>query len=369
MNTVRRRVAVLLVALLGAGGSLLTTGPAIAASAPGTVISSTSAALPSELTSLGTAKRIEYVSTNVTGGTIRATGLVITPTKGKNNKTVAWGHGSTGLADQCAPSISQAVFWPEARAAVAGLLKRGWTVAAPDYPGLGTPQPHPYFIGKSEARAVIDSVKAARNLDSSLSTQYVVDGHSQGGAAALFVGELAPSYDGPLELRGVVGIAPVNHVEILAPAIPDFPNRGYLVMALAGLSTVDSSVDPAAFLAAPADSELSVLKTGCLNEILAAYEPLEGDDFLVDSTLPQTVVDKLAYWDNPGQVPPSARILLVQGTADEAVPAFVTEMLVSELRAYPGAQVDFKEYAGADHEGAVFQSVEFVDQWIAARFS
>jgi pimeloyl-ACP methyl ester carboxylesterase len=369
MNTVRRRVAVLVVALLGAGGSAITAGPAAAASAPGTVLSSAPATLPSELAGLATAKRIQYVSTDVNGATIPATGLVLTPKTGKNNKTVAWGHGSTGLADQCAPSISQAVFWPEARAAIAGLLQRGWTVAAPDYPGLGTPQPHPYFVGKSEARAVIDSVKAARDLDRSLSTQYVVDGHSQGGQAALFVGELAPSYDGPLELRGVVAIAPVNHVEILAPAIPDFPNRGYLVMALAGLSTVEPTVNPAALLAAPARLRLPVLLTGCLNEILAAYEPLEGDNFLAGGTLPQTVVDKMVRWENPAQSPPSAPILLVQGTADEAVPAFVTEMLATDKNdAYPSRLIELKEYEGEDHEGAVFASVDYVSDWIATRF-
>jgi pimeloyl-ACP methyl ester carboxylesterase len=306
MNTVRRRVAVLLVALLGAGASLITTGPAAAAPAPGTVISSVPAALPGELSGLATAKRIQYVSTDVNGATIPATGLVLTPKKGKNNKTVAWGHGSTGLADQCAPSISQAVFWPEARAAIAGLLRRGWTVAAPDYPGLGTPQPHPYFVGKSEARGVIDSVKAARNLDSSLSTQYVVDGHSQGGQAALFVGELAPSYDGPLELRGVVGIAPVSHVDILAPAIPEFPD---------------------------------------------------------------SIVAKMVRWENPAQSPPSAPILLVQGTADEAVPAVVTEMFLTDRNdAYPTALIQLKEYEGEDHEGAVYASVDYVADWIAARF-
>jgi pimeloyl-ACP methyl ester carboxylesterase len=371
MNTVRRRAAVVLVALLGAGGSLATTAPAVAAPAPGTVLSATTAVLPTELVDLATGKRIQYVSTDVNGATITATGLILTPKKGKNNKTVAWGHGTTGLADQCAPSISQAVFWPEGRAAIAGLLKQGWTVAATDYPGLGTPQPHPYLIGASEARAVIDSVKAARNLDGGLSTQYVVDGYSQGGQAALFTGELAPTYDGALVLRGVVAIAPVSNVDALAPVIPDTPNRGYLVMGLAGLATVDPSVNPVALLAPPARLRLPVLLTGCLNEILAAYEPLnDRNDFLAGGTLPQTVVDKLARWDNPAQSPPSARILLVQGTADEAVPDFVTrDLLVPELTAYPGAQVEYQEYVGADHEGAVIQSVDFVNRWIAARFN
>jgi pimeloyl-ACP methyl ester carboxylesterase len=371
MNTVRRRAAVLLVALLGAGGSLVSTGPAAAALAPGTVLSATPAALPAPLNGFGMGKRIEYVSTDVRGRTITATGLIISPKKNKNDKTVAWGHGSTGLADKCAPSNHQDVFWPEARAAVAGLLSMGWTVAAADYAGLGTPEPHPYFIGASEARAIIDSVKAARNLDGSLSTRYVVDGHSQGGQGALFAGELAPAYDGSLVLRGVVGIAPVSNVDLIAPFIPDAPNKGYLVMGLAGLETVETTLKPPplASLALPAQRRLPVLQTGCLNEILAAYEPLTRDELLVNGALSQTVVNRLAQWDNPGQVMPSVPVLIVQGTADSAVPYAITLALVDQLtKAYPTASVQLETINGADHEGAVFQSVALVNAWIAARF-
>jgi alpha-beta hydrolase superfamily lysophospholipase len=371
MNTVRRRVAVFLVALLGAGGVLHTTGPAAAAPAPGTVLRHASVRLPDRLAALATAERIEYATTDVNGGIISATGLVLTPTGRKANKVVGWGHGTTGLADICAPSANYAVFWPEGQDAVAGLLGSGWTVAAPDYPGLGTPQRHPYLIGASEGRALIDSVKAARNLDPALSTRYVVDGYSQGGQAGLFAGELAPRYDGNFQLRGVVAIAPVSNVQILAPAIPAAPNRGYLVMALAGLATVDPTVDLMRLLASPAEEELPVLRDGCLNEILDAYAPItDPANFLEGGELPASVVRKLARWDNPGQLAPSAPILLVQGTADEAVPDFVTrDYLLPQLSRYGTATVEYKEYPGATHEGAVSQSVDFVDGWIATRFT
>ena len=44
------------------------------------------------------------------------------------------------------------------------MVDRGYVVAATDYPGLGTPGPHPYLVGVSEARAVVDSVRAARTM-------------------------------------------------------------------------------------------------------------------------------------------------------------------------------------------------------------
>ena len=179
----RKTTALLAAAFLTTAGLTVAGSPANAATTPGTVQSSVSATLPPELAPLATGKRITYYTTSVSGSAITATGLIMTPKTGRVNRTVVWAHGTTGLADQCSPSLNYNVFWPEARAAVAALLGKGFTVAAPDYPGLGTPQSHPYLIGASEGRSIIDSVRAARNLDSSLSTQYAVDGHSQGGRA------------------------------------------------------------------------------------------------------------------------------------------------------------------------------------------
>ncbi|MEU4220357.1 lipase family protein [Actinoplanes sp. NPDC026623] len=362
-----RWTAVFQTVLLSIFGVLVGTGPATAAAAPGTVVSSADVSLPRELAPLGTGKRIEYVSTDLTGASITATGLVITP-KRKSLRTVAWGHGTTGLADQCAPSNHYDVFWPEARAAVAELLKRGWTVAAADYPGLGTPAPHPYLVGGTTARTIIDSVKAARNLDSALTVQYAVDGHSQGGQGALFAGQLASSYDGDLELRAVSAIAPVSNVDLLAPVIPGTPGQGYLVMALYGLNAVEPGFDPFTVLARPAQEKVPVLQSGCLLEILDAYAPLTARQLLNGGSLPPPVVRKLAQYDNPAQSAPSAPILIVQGTADEAVPYQITAgPLLNQLNAY-NQPVTFVPLEGETHDGAVFASTTLVADWIAARF-
>ncbi|GAA3348380.1 alpha/beta fold hydrolase [Amorphoplanes nipponensis] len=372
MNSARFHalVAAFQVALLSTAILFFAGSPAKAAVAPGTVLLSVTATLPAELGSLGTAKRIAYVSTSATGSTITATGLIITPRTNKKNRTVVWGHGTTGLADKCAPSANQAVFWPEARAAIAALLAKGWTVAAPDYPGLGTPSAHPYLIGLSEARSMIDSVKAARNLDSKLTTAYAVDGHSQGGQGALFAGQLAPSYDGALVLKGVAAIAPVSNADIFAPLIPGTPGQGYLVMALYGLNAVDPAFNPASVLAAPAQQRTTVLQSGCLYEILDAYAGLTAEELLVGGALPDPVLAELASHDNPAQTAPSAPVLLVQGTDDEAVPYFLTaDVLLGQLRAYPTATVDFVAVSGANHDGAVFATTTQVADWIAARFA
>jgi len=365
-----RCLAAIQVALLCIAGAFFFGSPAAAAVTPGTVLVATSATLPSELSPLATAKRITYATTTVAGAATTATGLVMTPKTGKKYRTVVWGHGTTGLADKCTPSTSPDVFWPEARAAIAALLGKGWTVAAPDFPGLGTPSAHPYLIGASEARSMIDSAKAARNLDNSLSTQYVLDGHSQGGQGALFANQLAPSYDGSLVLRGVVAIAPVSNVDMLAPLIPGTPGQGYLVMGLYGLNAQESSFSPNTVLAAPAKQKTSVLQTGCLTEILAAYSTLTADELLVGGALPDSVVAKLVHYDNPAQSAPSAPMLIVQGTADEAVPYDITAgPLLQELLAYGTQPVEFLTVDGANHDQTVVDTVGTVATWIAGRFT
>jgi len=131
--------------------------------------------------------------------------------------------------------------------------------------------------------------------------------------------------------------------------------------------TVTRGINPNNLLAAPARQRSTVLQSGCLNEILAAYAPLTASELLVGGALPNSVVTKLAHYDNPAQAPSSAPILLVQGTADEAVPYDLTAgALLPQLQAY-SQPVTFETVEGANHDGAVVQTTDLVADWIAAR--
>ena len=89
-------------------------------------------------------------------------------------------------------------------------------VVATDYPGLGTTGPHPYLVGLSEGRAVLDAVRAAQQVEKTgAEPRFAVWGHSQGGHAALFAGQLAKSYAPDLTLVGVAAIAPATELEQL----------------------------------------------------------------------------------------------------------------------------------------------------------
>jgi len=62
-------------------------------------------------------------------------------------------------------------------------------MVATDYSFAEKGGPHPYLIGEGEARAVLDSVRAARQMSElTLDKRMVAWGYSQGGHAALWTG-------------------------------------------------------------------------------------------------------------------------------------------------------------------------------------
>src|SRR5215213_10692299 len=271
---------------------------------PGTIVTSESMTLAANLDSVATGKRITHFSTDPSGNPIVVSGAVLTPrpeilrSRRQNaGKIVAWAHGTMGLADQCAPSRTDHLDLPgfdDYSATVASYLSQGWTVAATDYPGLGTPGLHPYIVGNSEGRSVIDSVRAARRLDPTLSDKWVVSGHSQGGQAAVFASELADTYGKGLHLRGTIALAPASNLDLITPALAGTPLQGYLVMAICGLSAVDATVHPEEILAQPALDRVSALETGCFAEVHAAFPDLSADELLVGGQLSDALIAKFA---------------------------------------------------------------------------
>ncbi len=127
---------------------------------------------------------------------------------------MTWAHGTTGAAVQCAPSLFDGMEGegPYPVPDIGAYLNAGWLIAATDYQGLGVAAGvHPYLVGQSEGYGVLDAAEAARHLPGvRVSTTTLIYGHSQGGQAALFAGELAPTYAPSLHVIGVVAAAPAT---------------------------------------------------------------------------------------------------------------------------------------------------------------
>ena len=160
------------------------------------------------------AYRILYRSTGLHNEPIAVSGVVVVPAgpvPPGGRPIVAWAHPTTGVVPRCAPSLALFVF--QQIQGLREMVERGYVVAATDYPGLGTPGPHPYLVGISEGRAVLDSVRAARAVpDAGGGRRFAVWGHSQGGQASLYAGILAKAYAPELELVGVAAAAPATEL-------------------------------------------------------------------------------------------------------------------------------------------------------------
>lgn len=163
-----------------------------------------------------------YRSKSLKNRSIQVSGSVYipkgTPPAGGWN-VISWAHGTTGAADICAPSRDDGGsdahgYIAYATPSIGYWLQQGFAVVATDYEGLGTPGEHPYLIGHSEGRGVLDIVRAARKLPGeSISNQFVISGHSQGGHAALYAASDAKSWTPDLSLKGVAAFAPANSLD------------------------------------------------------------------------------------------------------------------------------------------------------------
>jgi hypothetical protein len=199
------------------------------------------------LPSAGRTWLVLYRSVSPQGKTVPVSGLVTLPNRRAPKggwPVVSWAHGTTGIADICAPSRMlgnpRDVYISGLLAEMNGWLKRGYAVAQTDYQGLGTPGLHPYLIGTSEGRSVVDIVSAARALNRHVGRRWLASGHSQGGHAALWAAALGPRWAPGLRLVGAVPISPASHLGEQAEATRDLdsnPFGGLPALIVAGALT------------------------------------------------------------------------------------------------------------------------------------
>lgn len=320
--------------------------------------------------------RVLYRSVGLRGEPIAVSGVVILPPgppPAEGRPIVAWAHPTTGVAPRCAPSVSPFLFplIPGLR----DMLARGYVVAATDYPGLGTPGPHPYLVGVSEGRAVLDSVRAARALpDSGASNRYAVWGHSQGGHAGLFAGLLAAHYAPELDLAGIAVAAPATDLATLVR--DDFASssgRNISAMTLWSWSRVfdaplDGIVEPAA------RSRVDTIAQECIGSVFDIFQRRAADAFLATTFLDVPDITAVQPWrglmrqNSPGLLPAHIPAFIAQGTADQLVRPEITYAYASGL-CREGARTTLLRMPGVDHGFAGYRAAGAAMDWIAARFA
>jgi len=194
--------------IFGDGGVSSFYFPTALPSTPGTIIRSEDIAGLTLPSSAGRAIRILYSSTDGVGddGLIAVSGQILLP-KGTPPKggwpVIAWEHGTTGIADVCAPSWRG--YLKRDQTYLNRWLDEGFAVVATDYQGLGTPGPHPYLLYRPEGYSALDGIQAAlKQYGDLIRNDVVLVGQSQGSGAALGAAWLAPKYAQSIHLLGVV---------------------------------------------------------------------------------------------------------------------------------------------------------------------
>jgi len=322
------------------------------------------------------AYRVLYRSTGLEGEPIAVSGIVIIPAGPApvgGRPIIAWAHPTTGIVPHCAPSL--AIFAFQQMQGLREMVRRGYIVAATDYPGLGTAGPHPYLVGNSEGRAVLDSLRAAHALGGrSASRRVAIWGHSQGGQAALYSGILAKEYAPELDLVGVAAAAPATDLGTLLRDDFETPGgKNLLAMTLWSWSRVfgapiDRVVDPAAV------ATIDRLANVCLESIIdmgprRRAGALLQRRFLTVSNLTDTQPWRGLLADNTvGALPASIPVFLAQGSADEVVRPPVTRDYMRRLCA-AGSRVRIVTLQGVNHGFVAVRSALTAIAWISERLA
>jgi acetyl esterase/lipase len=321
------------------------------------------------------AYRVLYRSIGVHGEPIAVSGVVVIPSGHApvdGRPVVAWAHPTTGVVSRCAPSEARFVF--QTMMGLRDMVRHGYIVAATDYPGLGTEGPHPYLVGASEARAVIDIVRAAHQVPGAQASQrYAVWGHSQGGQAALFTGLLSASYAPELNLVGVAAAAPATDLKTLLRADADTDGgRNVTAMTLWSWhhvydAPIDQVVKPAAMPAVDALSNECIESPLDMMERHYSQKPLQQQFLSVKDVTSIEPWKSLLEANEIQPLPTDIPVLITQGAADRLVLPAVTQTYVKRL-CDAGSRVQYVEMPGVNHGFIGSDSALQAVDWMTDRF-
>ena len=330
---------------------------------------------------------LTYKMLGQSGQEVQATSLVFTPNTPPPTggwPIVVWAHGTTGVADACAPS--KAALTDSTKDLISKLLAAGYVVVAPDYEGLGTSGIHPFLNVKSEAFSITDAVVATRNYLSQrnllTSKKWLTVGHSQGGHAALSAAQYASRAQ--LDYKGTVAVAPASNLGFILVAgeqavanatidkkIPMYAQLDtYTALVTAGIRNTQPSFNYSQVFTSQTESTAQQAETICAGPLAQAlavnmqtYAATHGgtlDGFtrtqpnFMAVPLVKTFLDKDSQ---PLQAKVSTPIIIYQGLADTTVPKVATDILISNATVV-GTKINSYVTGDWDHNTAMSSNVD-----------
>jgi pimeloyl-ACP methyl ester carboxylesterase len=318
--------------------------------------------------------RILYTTTvnDTTPATAAATVFAPIAAPASPRPVIAWAHGTTGVLRKCMPSLisAPALGIP----ALDRIVEAGWVIVATDYSFAERGGPHPYLIGEGEARAVLDSVRAARQLpELMLDARTVVWGHSQGGHAALWTGIVGPRYAPAIRIAGIAAIAPAANITNILAMNPESDRRlgPYIALSYSRFYpgiTFAQALRPEALAAARQMVNLcGFLPPEDAQRLQALAMTFEGPALTTSTNA--ALEARLAQ--NTANRAIAAPVLIAQGLADVVVPPPATDLYVVE-RCDAGQRLEYWTFSGLDH-AEIVEPAATLDEpllaWTQARFA
>ncbi|MGP3535276.1 lipase family protein [Microbacterium sp. RD1] len=318
----------------------------------------------------GDVHRILYTTRDAVSRSAVASGLVIVPHDPPPGPrpVIVWNHGTTGVAQGCAPSLRDASATRWSIPALEEALAAGWVVVASDYSGQGAPGRFPYLIGKGEARSSLDAVLAAAELpDLTLSPDTVVWGHSQGGHAALWTTQLAPEYTPGVTVLGTAAIAPVADPAALADELLRFDANAMLSVLTSWVLVpyaetypdvhLDDYVAPGARSIVREMTQRCPTEPGVVVSVLAALGVSEDRPLYTGDLTEGALGRRLA--ENAATGPTGSPLLIVWGKDDEVIPTQLQDRYIRGL-CDQGQEVRWRSYHGYDHLRPILPGSRFL---------
>lgn len=317
--------------------------------------------------------RFIYQSQTLNGSLVPVSAYILWPYSPRSSEdgyqVVAWSHGTSGQAPNCAPS--HIIHLWQHYLAPYQLAQQGYVVVGTDYAGLGVAKTlsgrsivHEYLASPAHANDVFYSVQAAQAAFPQLGKQFIVTGHSQGGGSAWAAAQRQAR--DPVEgyLGAYVG-SPVTK-------ILDFPEARLPLIGvrmLAGILANFPELKPGDVLTADGQQRYAQVQAlgACSATTLTILSNIEL--FQPNWTQNPWVQKYFSLIANGGQ-PIAGPMLVTHGEADQMHAINSVDRTVNEtLGRFPTAQLEYVRMPGVDHISTLTGSQHIWMDWIADRFA
>lgn len=323
--------------------------------------------------------RIMYQSETLNGSLVPTSAYILWPYTPRrladgSYPIVSWAHATSGVFAECGPSHIRNL-WYHFMVPYA-LVQAGYVVVAPDYQGLGVghdaqgrPISHPYLANPSHANDVFYAIEAAQKAFSTLSHQFVIVGHSQGGGVAWGAAERQAKRPVEGYLGTVAGSPLVNFIATLDFQEATNSSQIYLGALVArGLQSVFLDFDIRDVFTSKGARRFRLAEEiqGCnpvFTELLSDssnYRPGWYHKPLVENYVNETGAGRRDF---------AGPLLVIQGSTDPSVPVNVTDAVVHDTcELHPDESLEYQLYQGASHIPAMYAAQRNWLRWIEDRF-